>query len=75
MNNAGAGGPQPFDMPMEKFDWAFQLNLFAGFRLCPARSPAHGDEQDHGAILNISSMAGENKNKQHDLLRVLRRPR
>ena len=34
INNAGGGGPQPFDMPLEKFEWAFKLNVFSSFRLC-----------------------------------------
>jgi 7-alpha-hydroxysteroid dehydrogenase len=63
VNNAGGGGPKPFDMPMSDFEWAFQLNLNSLFRLsqlaCPHMKAAGG-----GAILNISSMAGENKNKQ-----------
>lgn len=32
VNNAGGGGPKPFDMPMGDFEWAFQLNLFSLFR-------------------------------------------
>ena len=27
VNNAGGGGPKPFDMPMADFERAFQLNL------------------------------------------------
>jgi 7-alpha-hydroxysteroid dehydrogenase len=61
VNNAGGGGPKPFDMPMSDFEWAFQLNVFSAFRLmqlcAPSISAAGG-----GAILNISSMSGENKN-------------
>ena len=33
VNNAGGGGPKPFDMPMEDFRWAYELNLFSAFRL------------------------------------------
>ena len=62
VNNAGGGGPQPFDMPLEKFVWAFELNVFAGFRLCQLCAPLLV-EKDHSTILNISSMAGENKNE------------
>lgn len=61
VNNAGGGGPQPFDMPMEKFEWAYKLNVFSIFnlaQLCAPKMEAAGG----GAILNISSMAGENKN-------------
>lgn len=61
VNNAGGGGPKPFDMPMSDFEWAFQLNVFSAFRLmqlcAPPMAAAGG-----GAILNISSMSGENKN-------------
>ncbi|MDF2495796.1 7-alpha-hydroxysteroid dehydrogenase [Sphingomonas sp.] len=61
-NNAGGGGPKPFDMPMEDFRRAFELNVFSSFRLAQLAAPhmaAHGS----GAILNISSMAGENRNR------------
>lgn len=61
VNNAGGGGPKPFDMPMDDFVWAFRLNVFSIFRLsqiCSASMATAGG----GAILNISSMAGENKN-------------
>ncbi|KKI21184.1 7-alpha-hydroxysteroid dehydrogenase [Sphingomonas sp. Ag1] len=60
VNNAGGGGPKPFDMPMEDFRRAFELNVFSSFRLAQLAAPhmaAHGS----GAILNISSMAGENR--------------
>ena len=33
VNNAGGGGPKPFDMPMSDFEWAYRLNVFALFRL------------------------------------------
>jgi 7-alpha-hydroxysteroid dehydrogenase len=61
VNNAGGGGPKPFDMPLETFEWAFRLNVFAGFRLCQLVAP-HMAGRGHGAIVTISSMAGENKN-------------
>jgi len=61
VNNAGGGGPQPFDMPMEKFRWAFELNIFSLFRLTQLAVP-HMEKAGGGAVLNISSMAGENKN-------------
>lgn len=61
VNNAGGGGPKPFDMPMDDFVWAYKLNVSSIFRLsqiCSTSMVAAGG----GAILNISSMAGENKN-------------
>ena len=61
VNNAGGGGPKPFDMPMADFEWAYRLNVFSAFRLtqlCAAHMPAGG------AVLAISSMAGENTNAQ-----------
>lgn len=61
VNNAGGGGPKPFDMPLETFVWAYQLNVFSTFRLCQLSAP-HMEAAGGGAILNISSMAGENKN-------------
>ena len=61
VNNAGGGGPKPFDMPMDDFRWAFDLNLFSLFLLSQLAAP-HMQAAGGGAILNISSMAGENKN-------------
>lgn len=61
VNNAGGGGPKPFDMPMSDFEWAFDLNLFSLFRLTQLAAP-HMKQAGGGAVLNISSMAGENKN-------------
>lgn len=63
VNNAGGGGPKPFDMPMDDFRWAFELNLFSLFRLTQMAAP-HMEKAGGGAVLNISSMAGENKNKR-----------
>lgn len=61
VNNAGGGGPKPFDMPMSDFEWAYQLNVFSAFRLMQLSAP-HIGQAGGGAVLNISSMAGENKN-------------
>ena len=61
VNNAGGGGPKPFDMPMKDFVWAYQLNVFSVFRLTQLCAP-HMETAGGGAVLNISSMAGENKN-------------
>lgn len=61
VNNAGGGGPKPFDMPMSDFEWAYQLNVFSLFRLTQLCAP-HMQKAGGGAVLNISSMAGENKN-------------
>jgi 7-alpha-hydroxysteroid dehydrogenase len=61
VNNAGGGGSKPFDMPMDTFIWAFKLNVFSVFRLCQLCAP-HMEAAGGGAILNISSMAGDNKN-------------
>lgn len=61
VNNAGGGGPKPFDMPMSDFEWAYRLNVFSVFRLtqlCALHMRARGG----GAVVNISSMAGENTN-------------
>jgi 7-alpha-hydroxysteroid dehydrogenase len=61
VNNAGGGGPKPFEMPMKDFVWAYQLNVFSVFRLTQLCAP-HMAAAGGGAVLNISSMAGENKN-------------
>lgn len=62
VNNAGGGGPKPFDMPLDTFVWAYQLNVFALFRLSQLCAPHLANAESGGTILNISSMAGENKN-------------
>ncbi len=61
VNNAGGGGPKPFDMPMKDFRWAYELNLFSVFRLTQLAAP-HLAAAGDGAVLSISSMAGENRN-------------
>lgn len=61
VNNAGGGGPKPFDMPMSDFEWAYQLNVFSAFRLMQLCAPPIA-AAGGGAILNISSMSGDNKN-------------
>lgn len=63
VNNAGGGGPKPFDMPMGDFRWAYDLNVFSLFRLTQLAAP-HMAEAGGGAVLNISSMAGENRNQR-----------
>jgi 7-alpha-hydroxysteroid dehydrogenase len=63
VNNAGGGGPKPFDMPMDEFRWAYEINVFSLFRLTQLAAP-HMAKAGGGAVLNISSMAGENKNKR-----------
>ena len=61
VNNAGGGGPKPFDMPMDDFRWAYELNVFSLFRLTQIAAPEM-EKAGGGAVLNISSMSGENKN-------------
>lgn len=61
VNNAGGGGPKPFDMPIDDFRWAYDLNVFSLFRLTQIAA-THMEKAGGGAVLNISSMAGENKN-------------
>jgi 7-alpha-hydroxysteroid dehydrogenase len=63
VNNAGGGGPKPFEMPMSDFDWAYKLNVYSVFRLCQLAAP-HMKAAGGGAIVNISSMAGENRNRR-----------
>lgn len=62
ISNAGGGGPKPFDMPMEDFRRAFGLNVFSLFRLAQLCAPEM-KKAGGGAMLAITSMAGENKNK------------
>jgi 7-alpha-hydroxysteroid dehydrogenase len=63
VNNAGGGGPKPFDMPMEDFRWAYEINVFAPFRLTQLAVP-HMEAAGGGSVLNISSMSAENKNQR-----------
>jgi 7-alpha-hydroxysteroid dehydrogenase len=52
VNNAGGGGPK-----------AYELNVFSVFHLTQLCAP-HIEKAGGGAVLNISSMAGENKNQR-----------
>ncbi len=61
VNNAGGGGPKPFDMAAADFEWAYRLNVFSLFRLTQLCAP-HMRQRGGGAIVNISSMAGQNAN-------------
>ena len=61
VSNAGGGGPKPFDMPMADFRRAFDLNVFSLFRLAQLAAPAM-EKAGGGALLAITSMAGDNKN-------------
>jgi 7-alpha-hydroxysteroid dehydrogenase len=63
VNNAGGGGPKPFDMPMSDFEWAYQLNVYSTFRLTQIAA-VEIEKAGGGAVLNISSMAGENKSSR-----------
>ncbi|WP_107670696.1 7-alpha-hydroxysteroid dehydrogenase [Cyanothece sp. BG0011] len=63
VNNAGGGGPKPFDMPMDNFIWAYKLNVFSLFHLCQLCVP-HMETAGGGSIVNISSMSGDNKNSK-----------
>jgi 7-alpha-hydroxysteroid dehydrogenase len=63
VNNAGGGGPKPFDMPLSDFEWAYRLNVYSTFRLTQLAAP-HMEKAGGGAVLNISSMAGENTNQR-----------
>jgi 7-alpha-hydroxysteroid dehydrogenase len=63
VNNAGGGGPKPFDMPMSDFRWAYEINVFSLFHLTQLAAP-HMAKAGGGAVLNISSMSGDNKNKR-----------
>lgn len=62
VNNAGGGGPKPFDMDINVFRKVFDLNVFSIFRLSQLCAP-HMEKNGGGVILNISSIAAENKNK------------
>ncbi|MCI2394940.1 7-alpha-hydroxysteroid dehydrogenase [Aliiroseovarius sediminis] len=61
VSNAGGGGPKPFDMPMEDFRNAYDLNVFSLFRLAQLAAPEM-EKAGGGAMLAVTSMAGENKN-------------
>lgn len=63
VSNAGGGGPKPFDMPMQDFKRAFDLNVFSLFRLAQLAAPEM-QKAGAGSVLAITSMAGENKNRR-----------
>ena len=63
VGNAGGGGPKPFDMSMEDFRWAYELNVFSLFRLAQLAA-AEMEKAGGGSILAITSMSAENKNKR-----------
>lgn len=63
VGNAGGGGPKPFDMPMEDFRRAYELNVFSLFRLAQLAAPEM-EKAGGGSILAITSMSAENKNKR-----------
>ncbi|MCK8484217.1 7-alpha-hydroxysteroid dehydrogenase [Aliiroseovarius sp. S2029] len=63
VSNAGGGGPKPFDMPMDDFRRAYDLNVFSLFRLAQLAAPEM-EKAGGGAMLAITSMAGENKNQR-----------
>jgi 7-alpha-hydroxysteroid dehydrogenase len=63
VNNAGGGGPQPFDMPLDSFRRAYELNVFSVFRLTQLAAPHLAMARD-GTVLTISSMAGQNRNSR-----------
>ncbi|WP_415796743.1 7-alpha-hydroxysteroid dehydrogenase [Comamonas aquatilis] len=63
VSNAGGGGPKPFDMSMQEFRRAFDLNVFSLFRLAQLAAPEM-EKAGGGAMLAITSMAGENKNRR-----------
>lgn len=62
VSNAG-GGPKPFDMPMDDFRRAYDLNVFSLFRLAQLAVPEM-EKAGGGSILAITSMSAENKNKR-----------
>ena len=61
MNNAGGGGPKPFDIPMKDFRRVSGLNVSSMFRLCQLAAP-HMERAGGGTILNVTSMSGDNRN-------------
>ncbi len=63
VSNAGGGGPKPFDMPMADFRRAFDLNVFSLFQLAQMAAPEM-HKAGGGAMLAITSMAGDNKNRR-----------
>lgn len=63
VSNAGGGGPKPFDMPMEDFRRAYELNVFSLFGLAQRAAPMM-EKAGGGSMLAITSMAGENKNRR-----------
>lgn len=63
VSNAGGGGPQLFEMDMAVFERAYELNVFSLFHLAQLAAP-HLEKSGGGALLGITSMAGENTNQR-----------
>ena len=63
VSNAGGGGPKPFDMKMADFRRAYDLNVFSLFRLAQLAA-LEMEKAGGGAMLAITSMSGDNKNKR-----------
>ncbi len=63
VSNAGGGGPKPFDMAMADFRRAYDLNVFSLFRLAQLAA-IEMEKAGGGAMLAITSMSGDNKNKR-----------
>lgn len=63
VSNAGGGGPKPFDMPMEDFRRAYDLNVFSLFRLAQLAAPEM-EKAGGGSILAITSMSAENRSRR-----------
>ena len=74
VNNAGGGGPKPFDMPMTDFVWAYQLNVFSVFRLCQLCAP-HMEAAGGGADPQHQLDGGREQERPHGAPTARRRRR
>lgn len=60
VNNAGGFPPKPaLDTSTREFEWALRFNVVSAFALCRLLAPALSRAESGGAIVNISSVAGE----------------
>ena len=70
VNNAGGGGPKPFDMPLNTFVWAYELERVLGVPAVPAVRPAHRGRGRWSHPQHQLDVGGEQE-RPHGVLRLV----